>query len=87
MQPFDDPAPGAAAVEAFVGLLLAARFDVRNVAAPSGFAANDLRVEPFVAAEMLTAAARRTRTADRNAVERGVEELLIVAIRPGDCHA
>ena len=71
----------------FGDLFVAARLDVWRVAPSAGFAADNVRIESLVAAKMLRATRSRTGTPNRNAVERGAEEFLIVAICAVNRHA
>ena len=80
VEPLNDPASGAAAMQTLRGLFVATRLDVWRVASSAGFTADDVRVEPLVAAKMLRAARSWARTTKRNAVERREEKFLIVAI-------
>jgi hypothetical protein len=82
---FDHPASSATALGAFRGLLFAARLDMGRIAATAGFCTNDCRIESFIAAQMLPAARSRTRTTDRNAVQRRAEKSLIMYIGTVDC--
>lgn len=83
----DDPAAGAPTAVTFRDLLLAARLDVRSVATPFGFAADGVRIEAFVAAEMLSPMRSGTRATDRDAVERRVKEPLVMRIGAGNGQA
>ena len=87
VEPLDDPTPGAAAVDALGGLFVAAGLDVRSVATTARFPTNNVRIESFIATKMLWAARSRTRAANRNTVESGTEEFLIVPIRTIDGQA
>ena len=84
VEPFDDPAAGAATVETLGGSFVAAGFDVRRVAASSRFAADHFGVVAFVATEMLRAAGSRTGAANRKTVERGAEEFMVMHVRAVD---
>jgi hypothetical protein len=85
--PLDHPTAGAAAACSFLRLLFAARLDMRSIATPLGAAADRLCVEALIATEMLPFARSGSRAANRNAIQRGVEELLIMHIGPSDGYA
>jgi hypothetical protein len=82
--PLDHPTAGAAAACSFLRLLFAARLDMRSIATPLGAAADRLCVEALIATEMLPFAGSGPRPANRNAIKRGFEELLIMHIGPSD---
>src|SRR3990172_1872442 len=78
--PLDYPAAGTVAASPFLRLLFAARFDVRRVSASLRVASDRVRVEALIATEVLSLSSGRPRAADRNTIQRGVEELLIMRI-------
>jgi hypothetical protein len=82
----NDPAAGTPPAT-FRDLFLAARLDVGSVATPLGFAADGVRIEPFVAAEMLASMRGWTRAANRNAIERRAKESLVMRVGAGNRQA
>jgi hypothetical protein len=83
----DHPASRTTAVGAFGDLFLTARLDMRSVTASAGFPADSVGVKTLVAAQMLRTPRGGAGTADRDTVERGVKEFLVMHICAGNCHA
>jgi hypothetical protein len=82
VNPLDDPAACAISAAA-LHLLFAARADVWRVASATGRATNSVGIVALVAAEMLLAPAAGPWAWHRNAIERGVDESLIMHIGAG----
>lgn len=86
VNPLNDPTACAMSALA-LRLFLTAGADVWRVTPATGRAANGLGVITFVAAEMLLASAIRSRTPNRNTIERGFNKPLIMHISTGHRHA
>lgn len=81
---FDDPPSGAALASMTALRVFAFAGDVNCVASSSRGQPDGLRVVPFVRAQMLSAARGRAWSADRDALERVANQLLVMHIRAGD---
>jgi hypothetical protein len=83
----DDPSSGFGAAPRAGRSGLSLFRNVGHIASPLGRLTNGLGIVAFVGAEMLFLTRQRPRTANRNASERFLNQLLVMHIRAGERHA